>query len=59
MPVPLLSRKSRQAWSRALDRRLGGLPFDWRLLAPFFLAGYAAGLGGVLWFLVFVAGPMV
>lgn len=43
-------------WSEMLDRRLRFLPFDWRLLAPFFLAGAAVGVLLLGWFVVFVAG---
>ena len=39
-----------------LDRRLRFLPFDWLLLAPFFLAGAAAGVLLLGWFVIFVAG---
>ena len=45
-----------RSWSETLDRRLRLLPFDWRLLAPFFLAGAAAGVLLLGWFVVFVAG---
>jgi len=42
-----------------MDRWLSWLPFDWRLLAPLFLLGVAAGVGVFGWFLVFVVGRMV
>ena len=42
-----------------MDRWLYWLPFDWRLLAPFFLLGVVAGVGVFGWFLVFVVGRMV
>ena len=44
------------SWSELLDRSLRFLPFDWRLLAPFFLAGAAAGVLLLAWFVVIVAG---
>lgn len=47
----------RKGWRGLLDRLR--LPFDWRLLAPAFWLGAAAGFGALLWFVVFVAGPMV
>ena len=44
-----------RAWSAALDRRLGWLPVDWRLLAPFFALGFAAGSAAVIALLVYAA----
>ena len=41
---------------RSSGGRLRWLPFDWRLLAPFFLLGSAAGVYVLLWFLIVVAG---
>ena len=45
-----------RSWSEKLDRSLRWLPFDWRLLTPFFLLGAAAGVLLLGWFVVFVAG---
>ena len=36
-------------WRSRLDRQLAWLPVDWRLLAPFFLLGAAAGAIAILW----------
>ena len=41
---------------RSSGGRLRWLPFDWRLLTPFFLLGSAAGMCVLLWFLIVVAG---
>ena len=51
----LLTRAGRQTWRRRLDKRLGGLPVDWRLLVPFFAAGFLAGAVAFFALLVFVA----
>ncbi len=56
MAVSDLNLPKEQKWSEKLDRRLGWMPFDWRLLAPFFLLGTTAGMAVFLWFLVIVAG---
>lgn len=55
----LLTRSGRRQWSDWLDRRLDWLPFDWRLLAPFFLLGGFAGIAFWAWALIFVVRPMV
>ena len=59
MAVPLLTAASRRVWRQVLDRHSAWLPFDWRLLAPVFLAGAVAGFAALLWALVFIAGPLV
>ena len=51
-----LNLEKEPAWSEQLDGRLRWLPFNWRLLAPFFLLGSAAGVCVLLWFLIVVAG---
>ncbi len=42
-----------------VDRLLTWLPFDWRWLLGGWALGFIAGVVLVLWFLVFVAGPVV
>lgn len=51
-----LNLEKEPALSEKLDGHLRWLPFDWRLLAPFFLFGSAAGVCVLLWFLIVVAG---
>ena len=35
------------------------LPFDWRWLLAGWAIGFVIGVAAVLWFLVFIAGPIV
>lgn len=42
-----------------IDQWLTRLPFDWRWLLGGWALGFVAGVLIVLWFLVFVAGPLV
>ena len=57
--MAVLVTRGWERWRARLDRQLAWLPFDWRLLAPFFLLGAAGGGLAFLWFLVFVVGPAV
>ena len=59
MAVSLLTAAGRHAWRQVLDRHATWLPFDWRLLAPVFVAGAGAGFAALLWALIFLAGPLV
>ena len=43
-------------WSEKLEGRLRWLPFDWCLIAPFFLLGSAPGVCVLLWFLIVLTG---
>ena len=42
-----------------IEELFAWLPFDWRRLLRAWILGYGASVGLVLWFLVFIAGPLV